>query len=53
MLLAVRERVAALKEQGKALADVIAAKPTAAFDDKWGHFVITPDAFTELVYQGV
>jgi glyoxylase-like metal-dependent hydrolase (beta-lactamase superfamily II) len=53
MLVAVREKVAALKEAGKTLQQTQAAKPTADFDDKWGKFVITPDAFTELVYQGV
>jgi hypothetical protein len=26
---------------------------TAAFDAKWGQFVITPAFFTRLVYQGV
>jgi glyoxylase-like metal-dependent hydrolase (beta-lactamase superfamily II) len=53
MLVAVRETVAALKEKGMSLDRVVAAKPTAAFDDKWGKFVTTPDAFTGLVYQGV
>jgi glyoxylase-like metal-dependent hydrolase (beta-lactamase superfamily II) len=53
MLVAIREKVAALKEAGKTLAQTQAAKPTADFDEKWGKFVITPDAFTELVYQGV
>ena len=33
--------------------EVIAAKPTAAFDGKWGQFFITSSAFTGLVYQGV
>jgi len=53
MLVAVREKVAALKEKGMSLDRVVAAKPTAPFDDKWGKFVTTPDAFTGLVYQGV
>jgi hypothetical protein len=29
----------------------LTAKPTAAFDAKWGQFVITPAFFTRLVYQ--
>jgi glyoxylase-like metal-dependent hydrolase (beta-lactamase superfamily II) len=29
------------------------AKPTAAFDSKWGQFVIGPALFTKLVYEGV
>lgn len=53
MLVAIRSNVAALKTAGRSLEETIAAKPTAAFDDKWGRFVITPRAFTELVYQGV
>ncbi len=53
MLVAIRQKVGALKEAGKSLTQVLAAKPTADFDDKWGRFVTTPDAFTKLVYQGV
>ncbi len=33
--------------------EVIAAKPTAAFDAKSGQFLFTTSAFTGLVYQGV
>jgi hypothetical protein len=53
MLVAIRERIAALKESGKSLEHTVAAKPTAEFDAKWGQWVTTPDAFTTLVYQGV
>ncbi|MET1025768.1 MAG: hypothetical protein ABWY00_01265 [Dongiaceae bacterium] len=53
MLVTVRDKVAALKSQGKSLADIIAAKPTAAFDDKWGGFVIDSKFFTQLVYEGL
>ena len=53
MLVAIRERVAALKEAGRSLEQTVAAKPTAPFDDKWGKWVTTPDAFTGLVYAGV
>jgi glyoxylase-like metal-dependent hydrolase (beta-lactamase superfamily II) len=53
MLLAIREKVAALKESGKSLEQTQAARPTAEFDDRWGKWVTTPDAFTALVYQGV
>jgi glyoxylase-like metal-dependent hydrolase (beta-lactamase superfamily II) len=53
MLVAIREKVAGLKRQGMTVLEVIAAKPTAAFDAKWGQFLITPSAFTALVYQGV
>lgn len=53
MLVAIRENVAKLKQQGRSLDETITAKPTAAFDAKWGQFVITPDFFTRLVYHGV
>jgi glyoxylase-like metal-dependent hydrolase (beta-lactamase superfamily II) len=53
MLVTVRDNIAALKRQGKSVDEVIAAKPTAAFDDKWGRFVINPAHFTRLVYAGL
>lgn len=53
MLVAIRDNVARLKKQEKTLEAVVAARPTAAFDAKWGQFVITPALFTKLVYEGV
>lgn len=53
MLIGVREKVAALKKQGRSLEETVAAQPSAAFDAKWGQFVITPQFFTKLVYAGV
>ena len=53
MLTTIRNNVAALKKQGKSLSETIAAKPTAAYDAKWGQFLITPAFFTTLVYSGV
>ncbi|GJD54040.1 Hydroxyacylglutathione hydrolase [Methylobacterium crusticola] len=53
MLTAIRNNVATLKAQGRSLDDTIAAKPTAAYDAKWGQFVIGPALFTRLVYEGV
>jgi hypothetical protein len=53
MLVTVRDKVVALKSQGKSLEDIIAAKPTAVFDDKWGRFVIDAQFFTKLVYEGI
>ena len=40
MLVAVRESVAALKKQGRSRDEIVAAKPTATFDAKFGAFVI-------------
>jgi glyoxylase-like metal-dependent hydrolase (beta-lactamase superfamily II) len=53
MLVTIREKVAALKQQGKSRDEVIADKPTADYDAKWGGFVIDGDLFTKLVYAGV
>jgi glyoxylase-like metal-dependent hydrolase (beta-lactamase superfamily II) len=53
MLVAIRSNVSELKKQGKSLAETIAVKPTAAYDAKWGQFLMTPATFTKLVYSGV
>ncbi len=53
MLVAVRETVATLKKKGMTRDETVAAKPTAAFDAKFGAFVIDPPFFTRLVYEGV
>jgi glyoxylase-like metal-dependent hydrolase (beta-lactamase superfamily II) len=53
MLVAVRDNVAELKKQGRSRDETVAARPTAAFDAKWGQFVIDPGFFTRLVYEGV
>ena len=50
MLVGIRDNVARLKKQGKSLNEVIAAKPSSAYDAKWGNFVIDPAFFTRLVY---
>jgi glyoxylase-like metal-dependent hydrolase (beta-lactamase superfamily II) len=53
VLVEIREKVAALKKQGRSLADVIAAKPGSRYDAEWGKLFMTPSAFVALVYQGV
>jgi glyoxylase-like metal-dependent hydrolase (beta-lactamase superfamily II) len=53
MLVAIRANVTHLKKQGKSLDEIIAAKPTAKYDAKFGGFVIDPAFFTRLVYTGV
>lgn len=53
MLVAIRDRIATAKAQGKSLDEIISAKPTGSFDAKWGKFVIGPDFFVKLVYEGV
>ena len=52
MLVGVRSNVAALKENGHSLEAIVSAKPTAAYDAKWGNSVISPALFTKLVFEG-
>lgn len=53
MLEEVRESVANLKKSGALLQEVIARKPSARYDEKWGGGFISPALFTSLVYRGV
>jgi glyoxylase-like metal-dependent hydrolase (beta-lactamase superfamily II) len=53
MLVAIRGNVARLKREGKTLAQTVAAKPTAAYDAKYGDFLINPAFFIQLVYMDV
>jgi glyoxylase-like metal-dependent hydrolase (beta-lactamase superfamily II) len=53
VLVDAREKVAQLKKQGRTLADVIAAKPTARYDAEWGQSFQSPKSFLGWVYQGV
>jgi hypothetical protein len=53
MLVAIRENVAKFKRQRRSLDETIAARPTAAFDARWGQFLVTAALFTKLVYEGV
>ena len=53
MLRVMEERISTLKKQGRSVEETIAAKPSASFDGKWGHGLVQPDAFVELMYAGV
>ena len=53
MLTTVKETIEALKKKGQSLQEVVASKPTKAYDAKWGQFVISGDFFTNLVYRSV
>ena len=53
VLVDIRDKVAALKKQGKPLPEVIAAKPGARYDAEWGNLFQNPGDFVALVYQGV
>jgi len=53
MLATIRENVAKLKKDGRSRDEIVAAKPTAAFDAKYGSFLIDPGYFTRLVFERV
>jgi len=53
VMVGIRERVAALKKQGRTVDEIIAAKPGASTDAEWGNGFKTPSEFVALVYQGV
>src|SRR5271165_6549620 len=53
VLVEIRDKVASLKKQGKSLAEVFAAKPSARTDAEWGQSFMNPSRFLALVYQGV
>src|ERR1700758_147285 len=50
VLVDAREKVAQLKKQGRTLAEVIAAKPTARYDAEWGQSFQSPKSFLGWVY---
>jgi hypothetical protein len=52
MLVTIRDPVAALKKQGRTINEVLAAKPSAAYDAMWGNFIV-PHLFIRSVYLGV
>jgi len=53
LLVGTRDKVDALKKQGKSLDEIIAAKPTAATDAEWGNGFRSPKDFIGDVFQGV
>ena len=53
MLVAIRDNVGKLKQQARSRDEAVAAKPTTAFDAKWGNFVVDAGYFTRMVYEGV
>jgi glyoxylase-like metal-dependent hydrolase (beta-lactamase superfamily II) len=53
VLVEFRDKVGAMKKQGRTVAEVVAAKPGARTDAEWGNGFINPSFFVELVYEGV
>ena len=52
MLSAITSQVRLMKDSGSSLDDVIGAKPSAKFDERFGGF-IKPDDFVTLVYKSL
>jgi cyclase len=53
VLKTLRDRIAKLKAEGKSRDEVVAAKPTADHDAKWGTGFMKGDAFTGLAYDSL
>jgi cyclase len=53
VLVGIRDRVAALIQQGKTKEQVIAAKPSAEWDATWGSGFMKPDVFLGIVYESM
>ena len=53
MLEGVRAKVGELVEAGKTLEETQAAKPTAAWDEKWGKTFLSGEQFTSIVYKNL
>ncbi|MFT5416685.1 MAG: cyclase, partial [Gammaproteobacteria bacterium] len=53
MLVAVHRAIADLIVAGNSVEQVVLAKPTAAFDEKWGGGFLKPDTFVKIVYDSI
>jgi len=49
MLVGVSGRIAKLVAEGRSVEQIVAAKPTAEYDDKWDKGFIKPDKFVEML----
>jgi glyoxylase-like metal-dependent hydrolase (beta-lactamase superfamily II) len=49
MLATVNGRVKAMMKEGKKLEDILAARPSAEFDEQWGKAFISPGRFVEML----
>ena len=49
----VRDRVKAAIDAGKSADEIVAARPSADFDAKWGGGFMKPDVFVQIVYTSL
>jgi glyoxylase-like metal-dependent hydrolase (beta-lactamase superfamily II) len=53
MLDDVSQKVTSMIEDGKTLEQIQQAKPTAAYDERWGRSFFTPEQFVSFVHAGI
>ncbi|HEU4559061.1 MAG TPA: hypothetical protein VFS20_14470 [Longimicrobium sp.] len=53
MLVAVRDRVDPMVRAGRTVEEVVATRPAAPFDARWGRGPVSADAFVGMVYQSL
>ena len=53
MLTTARDRIRKLATEGNSVEQVVAARPTADLDERWGQSFIKPDQFIRLVYDSL
>jgi cyclase len=50
MLVTMRDRIRAAIQRGETLEQVVAARPSADFDEQWGAGFVGPERFTRILY---
>ena len=53
MMVDITDKIRNLKQRGNSIGEVVRAKPTKAYDAKYGNLIINGDWFARLVYNGV
>lgn len=53
MLISVRAKISKQISDGKTIEEIQRTKPTQAFDKKWGHGMLTPDQFVQILYKNL
>ena len=53
MLKEMRDAITAMIDEGKSKEEVIAAKPSAKYDEEWGGGFMQPDQWVGIVYDGI
>lgn len=52
MLIVIRDRISGMLDDGYSEEEIVAAKPTAEFDRKWGQGMFSGEDFTRIVTRG-